>query len=107
MGYPRPEGDARRTVSRGPRPHRGQRQGAAGRVVSCHGVPGGSRRLESAAPFGYKRGMASLVALKGPSPGQRFTLEGEGTLIGRQPDVGVYLDSLAVSRQHARVLWDN
>jgi serine phosphatase RsbU (regulator of sigma subunit)/pSer/pThr/pTyr-binding forkhead associated (FHA) protein len=47
--------------------------------------------------------MAALVTMKGPNPGQRFALERGGTLIGRQPDAAVYLESLAVSRQHARV----
>jgi serine phosphatase RsbU (regulator of sigma subunit)/pSer/pThr/pTyr-binding forkhead associated (FHA) protein len=47
--------------------------------------------------------MAALVTMKGPNPGQRFALERDGTLIGRQPDAAIYLESLAVSRQHARV----
>jgi serine phosphatase RsbU (regulator of sigma subunit) len=47
--------------------------------------------------------MASLITMKGPNAGQHFLL-GESTLIGRQPDAGVYLESLAVSRQHARVV---
>jgi serine phosphatase RsbU (regulator of sigma subunit)/pSer/pThr/pTyr-binding forkhead associated (FHA) protein len=47
--------------------------------------------------------MAALVTMKGPNPGHRFALERDGTLIGRQPDAAVYLESLAVSRQHARV----
>src|SRR5262245_25203828 len=47
--------------------------------------------------------MASLVTVKGPVPGQRFPLSGECTLLGRQPDAAVYLESLAVSRQHAHV----
>ncbi len=41
--------------------------------------------------------------MKGPNPGQRFALERDGTVIGRQPDAAIYLESLAVSRQHARV----
>jgi serine phosphatase RsbU (regulator of sigma subunit)/pSer/pThr/pTyr-binding forkhead associated (FHA) protein len=48
--------------------------------------------------------MAELVAIKGANAGQRFTLAGDSALIGRQPDVDVYLESLAVSRQHARIL---
>lgn len=51
--------------------------------------------------------MAELVAIKGPHAGQRFALAGDSALIGRQPDVDVYLDSLAVSRQHARVFREN
>jgi sigma-B regulation protein RsbU (phosphoserine phosphatase) len=48
--------------------------------------------------------MVSLVTIKGPNPGQRFALTDDSLLIGRQDDVGIYLDSLAVSRQHARIL---
>ena len=48
--------------------------------------------------------MVALVATKGPNAGQRFTLDDSGTLIGRQPDVAVYLDSLSVSRHHARIV---
>ncbi|HEY7425338.1 MAG TPA: FHA domain-containing protein, partial [Gemmataceae bacterium] len=48
--------------------------------------------------------MASLVTIKGPNPGQRFALQGDSLLIGRQEDSGLYLDSLAVSRQHARLV---
>ncbi len=47
--------------------------------------------------------MAALITTNGPNAGQRFPLDGAGTLIGRQPDVAVYLDSLSVSRHHARV----
>jgi sigma-B regulation protein RsbU (phosphoserine phosphatase) len=48
--------------------------------------------------------MASLLTIKGPNPGQRFALRGDSLLIGRQEDAAIYLDSLAVSRQHARIL---
>ncbi len=51
--------------------------------------------------------MASLIILQGPKPGQRFSLTGPCTVIGRQPDAHVYLDSLAVSRQHAQVVNDS
>jgi phosphoserine phosphatase RsbU/P len=51
--------------------------------------------------------MASLVTVKGPNPGRRYPLDRESTVIGRQPDAAIYLESLAVSRQHARVLCDN
>jgi sigma-B regulation protein RsbU (phosphoserine phosphatase) len=47
--------------------------------------------------------MASLVTIKGPNSGQRFALRGDSLLIGRQEDAAIYLDSLAVSRQHARL----
>jgi serine phosphatase RsbU (regulator of sigma subunit)/pSer/pThr/pTyr-binding forkhead associated (FHA) protein len=48
--------------------------------------------------------MVSLLTIKGPNPGQRFALSGQNLLIGRQEDADIYLDSLAVSRQHARIL---
>jgi serine phosphatase RsbU (regulator of sigma subunit) len=48
--------------------------------------------------------MAALVAVKGPNAGQRYSLDAPPTLIGRQPDAAVYLDSLSVSRHHARVV---
>jgi phosphoserine phosphatase RsbU/P len=47
--------------------------------------------------------MAALITLKGPTPGRAYPLDGEKTLIGRQPDVAVYLESLSVSRHHAQV----
>jgi serine phosphatase RsbU (regulator of sigma subunit) len=50
--------------------------------------------------------MTTLVTVKGPNAGQRFTLDEAGTVIGRQPDAAIYLESLAVSRHHARVLHD-
>jgi serine phosphatase RsbU (regulator of sigma subunit) len=50
--------------------------------------------------------MASLITVKGPNLGRRFVLAGECSIIGRQPDATVYLESLAVSRHHARVLCD-
>jgi|GEM_PF-1313670 sigma-B regulation protein RsbU (phosphoserine phosphatase) len=48
--------------------------------------------------------MASLVTIKGPNLGQRFALTGDSLLIGRQEDAAIVLESLAVSRQHARIL---
>ncbi len=51
--------------------------------------------------------MASLVTVKGPNPGRTFDLKPAGTSIGRQPDVDIYLESLAVSRQHAKILCQN
>ena len=44
--------------------------------------------------------------MKGPNPGRRFPLSGDCTVIGRQPDAAVYLESLAVSRHHARIVHD-
>jgi serine phosphatase RsbU (regulator of sigma subunit) len=54
-------------------------------------------------PAVYNRSMAALIAVKGPNVGQRYELGAGGALIGRQSDAAVYLDSLSVSRQHARV----
>ena len=48
--------------------------------------------------------MPSLITVRGPNPGQRFDLKEPASVIGRQPGTDVYLESLAVSRQHARVL---
>jgi sigma-B regulation protein RsbU (phosphoserine phosphatase) len=48
--------------------------------------------------------MVALVTMKGPNPGQRYALDGNSALIGRQPEANVYLESLAVSRQHARLV---
>src|SRR5437773_1019445 len=50
--------------------------------------------------------MAALITTKGPNPGRRFPLDAESTLIGRQPDAAIYLESLAVSRHHALVVND-
>src|SRR5215470_16321365 len=48
--------------------------------------------------------MATLVTLQGPNPGRHFRLGDGASLIGRMPNAAIYLDSLAVSRQHARVV---
>src|SRR5262249_12329581 len=56
-----------------------------------------------AGPSGTTNNMASLLTVKGPNAGRRYPLDGTATIIGRQPDAGVYLESLAVSRQHARL----
>jgi serine phosphatase RsbU (regulator of sigma subunit) len=50
--------------------------------------------------------MATLVTLQGPNAGRHFRLGDGASLIGRMPNAAVYLDSLAVSRQHARVVSD-
>jgi phosphoserine phosphatase RsbU/P len=50
--------------------------------------------------------MAALVTIQGPSIGQRFPLGRECVEIGRQGDSDIYLESLAVSRQHARLVRD-
>lgn len=47
--------------------------------------------------------MVRLITLQGPSSGQQFLLDKDCCVIGRQPDSEVYLESLAVSRQHAQI----
>src|SRR5947209_7213400 len=51
--------------------------------------------------------MPTLVILQGPEPGRQFDLDQPTALIGRQPDAAVYLESLAVSRQHAQIVREN
>jgi serine phosphatase RsbU (regulator of sigma subunit)/pSer/pThr/pTyr-binding forkhead associated (FHA) protein len=48
--------------------------------------------------------MPALVTVRGPNAGRRFPLDERDTVIGRQPDAAIYLESLAVSRHHARVV---
>lgn len=48
--------------------------------------------------------MATLITVQGPSPGRPFPLDDRRSLIGRRPDSTVFLESLAVSREHAQVL---
>src|SRR5262245_46292073 len=48
--------------------------------------------------------MPALVTVRGPNAGHRFPLDESCCVIGRQPDAEIYLESLAVSRHHARVL---
>jgi serine phosphatase RsbU (regulator of sigma subunit) len=50
--------------------------------------------------------MASLITQEGPNPGREFLLEPGRSVVGRQPDVTVFLESLAVSRQHAAIVCD-
>jgi serine phosphatase RsbU (regulator of sigma subunit)/pSer/pThr/pTyr-binding forkhead associated (FHA) protein len=52
--------------------------------------------------------MPSLVTvIKGPNAGRRYPLDDRCTVIGRQPDAGIYLESLAVSRQHAQIICED
>ncbi len=48
--------------------------------------------------------MATLVTLQGPNAGRPFPLDTDRSLIGRRPDSTVFLESLAVSREHAHIL---
>jgi len=47
--------------------------------------------------------MALLEMINGPHPGQRYTLSGERTILGRHPDCDIVLEVGAVSRQHAQI----
>jgi serine phosphatase RsbU (regulator of sigma subunit) len=51
--------------------------------------------------------MPSIVTIKGPNPGRRFPLDDKPAIIGRQPDAAIYLESLAVSRHHARIVCED
>jgi serine phosphatase RsbU (regulator of sigma subunit) len=51
--------------------------------------------------------MASLIILEGPSDVREFTLRPGVSIIGRQPDSAVQLESLAVSRQHAQIVCED
>jgi sigma-B regulation protein RsbU (phosphoserine phosphatase) len=47
--------------------------------------------------------MAVLRAVRGLNPGQTFPLEEGTAVLGRNPDCDIVLDSIAVSRHHARL----
>jgi serine phosphatase RsbU (regulator of sigma subunit) len=51
--------------------------------------------------------MATLLTLKGPNAGHQFSLDGAATILGRQADSTICLESQAVSRHHARILCDS
>jgi serine phosphatase RsbU (regulator of sigma subunit) len=51
--------------------------------------------------------MAILYTLRGPNLGRRFPLEGTSWVVGRTPDAAIYLESTAVSRQHAQLVLEN
>jgi serine phosphatase RsbU (regulator of sigma subunit)/pSer/pThr/pTyr-binding forkhead associated (FHA) protein len=55
----------------------------------------------------YNSIMPTLVILQGPDPGRQFFLGSGTSMIGRTPDAAVYLESLAVSRQHAQITDQN
>jgi pSer/pThr/pTyr-binding forkhead associated (FHA) protein len=45
----------------------------------------------------------SLVVVKGPDTGERFTLAGDTVSIGRDPESDIFLNDVTVSREHAVV----
>jgi serine phosphatase RsbU (regulator of sigma subunit) len=51
--------------------------------------------------------MTTLVTLQGPNAGRSFSLDPRRSLIGRRPDSTVFLESLAVSREHAHIVCEN
>jgi serine phosphatase RsbU (regulator of sigma subunit) len=48
--------------------------------------------------------MASILILKGTTPGQRLQLEADKTILGRNPECHVVISGTAVSREHAHIL---
>ena len=48
--------------------------------------------------------MAVLEALQGSALGKKFPLEGVSVTLGRHPACDIVLESVSVSRQHARIL---
>lgn len=46
-------------------------------------------------------GCALLMILEGPNTGARFLLDEAHTSVGRDPDSGIFLDDVTVSRRHA------
>ncbi|HKB40297.1 MAG TPA: SpoIIE family protein phosphatase [Gemmataceae bacterium] len=47
--------------------------------------------------------MSTLVTVQGPNTGRTFSLDPRRSLIGRRPDSTIFLESLAVSREHAQL----
>ena len=57
----------------------------------------------SRAAIGSAAGVATLEVIRGPNAGARYILEAETTL-GRNPDSGIFLDDVSVSRRHATIV---
>lgn len=49
---------------------------------------------------------ATLMVRSGPQAGDRFTLSGDVTRLGRHPDSDISLDDISVSRRHAEIRVD-
>jgi len=47
-----------------------------------------------------------LEVVKGPQVGERFFLEGDNIIIGRDPEVQLFLGDITVSREHAVIVRD-
>lgn len=48
--------------------------------------------------------MAHITATNGPHAGRRYDLKSPMSVLGRQPDCEIVIDSTAVSRQHAQIV---
>lgn len=49
---------------------------------------------------------ATLMVRSGPQAGERFSLAGDVTRLGRHPDSDISLDDISVSRRHAEIRHD-
>lgn len=50
------------------------------------------------------QGSSDLVVAKGPSSGQRYHLEKDEVILGRDPDNDIFLNDVTVSRHHAKII---
>jgi pSer/pThr/pTyr-binding forkhead associated (FHA) protein len=50
-----------------------------------------------------ERGVGVLIVRAGAQAGDRFTLSGDVTTLGRHPQSGISLDDITVSRRHAEI----
>lgn len=57
----------------------------------------------SRAAIGSAAAVATLEVIRGRNAGARYIL-GEETTLGRNPDSGIFLDDVSVSRQHAIIV---
>lgn len=49
-------------------------------------------------------GETVLIVKKGPNPGEHFILKKKETLLGRDPNINIFLDDITVSRKHAKII---
>lgn len=66
-------------------------------------APLDQRMLVDSQNLRYNKDMGILVTVKGPNSGRQFTLQPGSTILGRQSDSTICLESRAVSRHHARI----
>jgi pSer/pThr/pTyr-binding forkhead associated (FHA) protein len=61
-----------------------------------------------APPSGSPRPRLTLTGLQSGHGQRSWTIERDVTVIGREPGPeGIFLDEPAVSRRHARIIWEN